>query len=70
MAPVLAVVVQSLPDHLHDLGESHNVVRQIGHLRHDRGRRAPWIVRGGLTYFYLFATTIKNNVNGIYQNVG
>ena len=29
MSPVLAVIVQSFPDHLHDLRESDHVVRQV-----------------------------------------
>ena len=29
MSPVLAVIVQSFPDHLHDLGESDHVIRQV-----------------------------------------
>ena len=32
--PVLAVIVEPLPDHLHDLGEGDHVVGQVGNLRH------------------------------------
>lgn len=53
VAPVLAVIVRSLPDHLHNLRKGHHVVRQVGDLRHDRGGRSPWIVGGRLAYLDL-----------------
>ena len=34
VSPVLAVIVEPLPDHLHDLGEGDHVVGQVGNLRH------------------------------------
>lgn len=53
VSPVLAVVVCSLPDHLHDLGKRDDVVGEVGDLRHDGRRRSPWIVRRRLAYFHL-----------------
>lgn len=30
--PVLAVVIEPLPDHAHDLGEGHNIVGEVSNL--------------------------------------
>lgn len=30
--PVLAVVIEPLPDHAHDLGEGHNIVGEVSDL--------------------------------------
>lgn len=46
--PVLAVVVEPLPDHTHDLGESHHVEGQVCDFRHERAGRTPGVVGGGL----------------------
>jgi hypothetical protein len=48
VAPVLAVVVQALPDHLHDLREGDHVVGEVGDLAHHGGRGSPWVVGRGL----------------------
>ncbi len=56
MSPVLAVVIEPLPDHLHDLGEGDHVVGQVGNLRHLGRGRAPGVIAGGLTNLDL-----KNN---------
>jgi len=54
VAPVLAVVVETLPDHLHDFREGHHIVGEIRYLSHDGGRRTPRVIRGGLAHFDLF----------------
>ena len=36
VSPVLAVVIESLPDHLHDLGEGDHVVGEVSNLGHLR----------------------------------
>ena len=47
--PVLAVIVEPLPDHLHDLGEGDHVVSQVSNLRHLGRGGAPGVIAGGLT---------------------
>ncbi|KAH9402901.1 hypothetical protein TYRP_015664 [Tyrophagus putrescentiae] len=44
VAPVLAVVVQALPDDLHDLAEGDHVVGEVGDLAHQRAARPPGLV--------------------------
>ena len=46
MAVVLAVVIEPLPDHLHNLGESHPVVRQVRNFGHERCRGSPRVIAG------------------------
>ena len=60
--PVLAVVVDPLPNHLHDLGERHNVVRQVGDLRHERARRTPRVIRRGLPNLHLRVRVVLDDI--------
>ena len=62
MSPVLAVVVESLPHHLHDFRESRHVVCQVGDLRHHGGRRTPGVVRRRLPHLDL-----KNNFQSLWK---
>ena len=60
--PVLAVVVNPLPDHLHDLGEGDHIIRQISDLRHERTRRTPGVVRGRLPNFDLRVSVVLDDI--------
>lgn len=51
VAPVLPVIVESLPYHIHDLNERDRVVRGFGDLEHLRRRGPPRIVRCGFSNF-------------------
>ena len=53
MPVVFAVVIESLPNHLHDLRKGHHVVRQVRDLRHERAGRTPRVIAGRLTYLDL-----------------
>ena len=53
MSPILPVIVQSFPDHLHDLRECDHVVGEVCDLRHLRAGGAPGVVTGGLPDFDL-----------------
>ena len=44
VSPVLSVVVQTLPDDGHDLGEGGRVVRHVCDLAHESRRWAPRVV--------------------------
>lgn len=46
--PVLPAVVEAFPHHPHDLSKRHYIKGQVSDLRHERGRRAPRVVGGGL----------------------
>ena len=53
VAPVLAVVVDAFPHHLHDLVERDHIVREVGDLGHQGGRGTPGVVGGGLPHLDL-----------------
>ena len=44
MSPVFAMIVESLPNHLHDFCEGHHIVSEVGDLRHHRRGWTPWVV--------------------------
>ena len=62
VSPVLAVVIESLPDHLHDLREGDHVVSQVGYLRHLGGGRTPGVVAGGLPDLDLGIRVVVSNI--------
>ncbi|KAF3846644.1 hypothetical protein F7725_003722 [Dissostichus mawsoni] len=70
VAPVLAVVVEPLPDHAHDLAEGDHVVGEVGDLGHERGRRAPGVVGGGLSDFLLRVRVVVHHVLHLPANGG
>lgn len=53
MSPVLSVIVQALPDHLHNLSHRHRVVREVGDLGHQGGRGTPLVIGGRLAHLFL-----------------
>ena len=62
MPPVLAVVIQPLPDHLHYLGEGYHVVGQVGNLGHLGGGGAPGVIAGGLPHLDLGVRVVVSHV--------
>ena len=60
--PVLAVVVDALPHHLHDLAARDDVVGEVGDLRHQRARRAPRVVRRRLAHLHLRQREVVDDV--------
>lgn len=63
MPPVLAVVVESLPQEGHDLSESHHIVGHVSDLCHQSGRRTPGIIARRLTNLHL----IKGRKNQLFM---
>ena len=70
MSPVLAVVVEPLPDHLHDLGEGDHVVGEVGDLRHLRRGRAPGVIAGGLADLDLGVRVVVSDVLDVTPETG
>ena len=70
MSPVLAVVIQSLPDHLHDLGEGDHVVGEVSNLRHLGGGGAPGIIAGGLPHLDLGVSVVVSDILDVSPQTG
>lgn len=49
MPPVLAVVIEPLPNHAHDLGEGNDIVGEVSDLRHQGAGWAPGVVARGFS---------------------
>ena len=62
MPPVLATVIEPPPQHAHDLGKCHCVEGQISNLGHERARRTPGVIAGGLTHLDLCLRVVVHDV--------
>ena len=69
MAPVFAIVIQSFPDHLHDLCEGHYIVGQISNFWHKCTWRPPGVIGRcfsnlDLGIWIVFHHILKGSANG------
>lgn len=62
VAPVLAVVIETLPDHAHDFREGHHIVGEVGNFRHEGAGRAPGVIGCGLSHLDLRLGVVVHDV--------
>lgn len=62
VAPVFPVVIESLPDHSHNLREGHHVEGQVRNLSHKRAGWTPGVVGGGLSDLDLGLSVVVDHV--------
>ena len=66
MPPVLAMIIESLPNHLHYFRKCHHIVCKICYFWHLGWGRSPWIIAGGFSHFDLQnRVNIKEKVSSI-----
>lgn len=62
VTPVFPVVIDSLPDHSHDLCEGHHVEGQVRNLSHQRAGWTPGVVGSGLSDLDLGLSVVVDHV--------
>ena len=70
MSPVLAVVVESLPDHTHDHAVGLHMERVVCQLRHYGTTRTPGVVRGRLTHLGLCISIVVHYIFTVRRERG